>query len=207
MVLDVLEVAWWAWADAATAFSDDEWRLPTRLPGWTVKDVYAHHAGFPRGLATMAASPAVDGPVTHPDAAALLRMFNAPGGPAQSMADQVRDRAVGYASQRSTAELAAQFTEVAPRTIAAVRDVGVDRLINYSGLAVVPLRQALRIGLLEAVVHYFDVARAVGLPVPGPLDGAPLRETVALLAAVADPVAVVEHATGRASTDPFPVVR
>jgi hypothetical protein len=61
--------------------------------------------------------------------------------------------------------------------------------------------------LMEAVVHYLDIARATGLPVPGPLDGGPLRTTAELLTAVADPVEVIEHATGRTGVDPFPVVR
>jgi uncharacterized protein (TIGR03083 family) len=207
MVLDDLDITWQAWVSTGAALSADQWRLPTRLPGWTVKDVYAHHGVFPHWLAKMAAAPAVDGPLTHPDAAALLRDFNAPGGAAHVLADKVRAGAVEYATEHPAEQLVADFAAAAPQAIAAAREVPLDRVIAYGRHAVIPLREAARMALMEAVVHYLDIARAAGLPVPGPLDGGPLRATAELLTAVADPVEVIEHATGRTGADPFPVVR
>jgi uncharacterized protein (TIGR03083 family) len=207
VILDDLEVAWRAWADAGAGFSAEQWRLPTRLPGWTVREVYAHHGAFPYLLAGVAAAGAPDGPATHPTAAALLRSFNEPTGVAHTDADRVRDNAVEFAKAHPPEGLVATYATVAPKAIAAAREVPPDRLIQYGGRAVIPFGEAVRIGLMEAVVHYLDVARAVGLPVPGPLDGAPLRSVAALMTEVADPVTVVEHATGRTGIDPFPVIR
>jgi uncharacterized protein (TIGR03083 family) len=207
MILDDLEIAWRAWADAGAGFSADQWRLPTRLTGWAVRDVYAHHGAFPYMLAGLAAAGAADQPATHATAAALLRSFNEPTGVAHTDADRVRDRAIEDAGNYSSEELLATFARVAPQAITAAREVPLDRLIQYGGRAVLPFGEAVRIGLMEAVVHYLDVARAVGLPVPGPLDGAPVRSVAALVAEVADPLTVVEYATGRSGTDPFPVIR
>lgn len=207
MILDELEIAWRAWADAGAGFSTDQWRLPTRLTGWAVRDVYAHHGAFPYMLAGLAAAGAADQPATHATAAALLRSFNEPTGVAHTDADRVRDRAIQDASSYSPEELLATFARVAPQAITAAREVPPDRPIQYGGRAVLPFGEAARIGLMEAVVHYLDVARAVGLPVPGPIDGAPVRSVAALVAEVADPLTVVEYATGRSGTDPFPVIR
>jgi uncharacterized protein (TIGR03083 family) len=207
MIVDDLDVAWRAWAEAGAGFSAGRWRLPTRLPGWAVRDVYAHHGAFPYMLAGLAAAGAADEPATHATAAALLRTFNEPTGVAHTDADRVRDQAIQDAGNHSPEEMLATFARIAPQAIAAAREVPVDRLIRYGGRAVLPFGEAVRIGLMEAVVHYLDIARAVGLPVPGPLDGAPLRSVAALMAEVADPLTVVEHATGRSGTDPFPVIR
>ena len=65
--------------------------------------------------------------------------------------------------------------------------------------------EAVRIVLLESTVHLLDVLDALGRPpqVPAPA----LRGTAHLLAELADPLALIEAATGRATTTVFPVLR
>jgi hypothetical protein len=64
--------------------------------------------------------------------------------------------------------------------------------------------EAARIALLEAVVHLLDVLDALGRAPDLPAGA--LRETVHLLADLADPVAFIEGATGRAGS-PLPLLR
>ncbi len=64
--------------------------------------------------------------------------------------------------------------------------------------------EAARIALLEAVVHLLDVIDALGRAPDLPAEA--LRDTAHLLADLADPVAFVEGATGRAGS-PLPVLR
>jgi hypothetical protein len=70
---------------------------------------------------------------------------------------------------------------------------------------VVPLQEAVRIVLLESVVHLLDVLRALGRE-PAVDEGA-LRETAALLAELASPVEFIEAATGRNPRSPLPLLR
>jgi hypothetical protein len=67
------------------------------------------------------------------------------------------------------------------------------------------LSEGLRIVLLEATVHLLDIQRALGQPPE--LPGTALAHTASLLAEVAPGVELIEVATGRSATSPFPVLR
>ena len=69
----------------------------------------------------------------------------------------------------------------------------------------VMLGEGLRIILMEATIHLLDVQRALGQP-PALPDTA-LAHTTSLLAEVAQGVELIEAATGRSATSPFPVLR
>lgn len=204
--LNHLGTVWRAWGQVAQDLDDGQWSAPTRLPGWRVVDVYAHHAYFPVALLGLCAAGSPDAPVSHRTAAALLATFNAPGGPAHVMANLVRDHAVSQAGALNQAELISRFTETGPEALERCAAQDPARLIDYAGQAVMPFGQAVRIGLMEATVHYLDVARALGLAVPGPTEGGPLRETAALLTEVADPLTFVEVVTGRSEVDLLPLI-
>jgi uncharacterized protein (TIGR03083 family) len=203
--LEPLAAAWEAWAELGAGLDEQQWQRPTRLHGWRVADVYAHHAAWPVMVAKLCDAPPVHAPPAFPDAAALLAMFNAPGGVVETASELNRDQAVALAGSHSREELVDGFRTAAPAVLAAAQDA--DRRIQYGPFGAVALREALRVGLMEAVVHYLDLARALDLPVPGPVGGEALREVVVLLAQVADPLAFVERATGRSAMDVLPVVR
>ncbi|MGI8310502.1 maleylpyruvate isomerase N-terminal domain-containing protein [Saccharopolyspora hattusasensis] len=207
MILDALDQAWRAWAELGSSLDETRWQRPTRLPGWTIKDVYAHHSGFPAATGAALDAPEAEGQMTHNDAAELLAFMQQSGGVAEQTADLLRDQATEQAAATSTGELVAQFTEVAPKVVAALRGADLNRRVDYGGVAVVPAGEALRIFVMEAVVHYFDMATALDLPVPGPMVGEPLRETVHLLTDTANPVAFVDAATGRGAPGIFPIMR
>lgn len=207
MVVDALAQAWRAWGELGETLQPSQWAAPTRLDGWTVKDVFAHHSTFPAAVRAAVRAPDVLDPATHADAAALLAHMQQPGGIADSAAGELREAATGLARESSAAELVEQFSTLGPEVIADLRDRDLERRVDYGGLAVITASEALRIFLLEAVVHYFDMAVALELPVPGPMTGEPLRATARLLAEVADPVALIDAATGRGQPRLFPVLR
>jgi uncharacterized protein (TIGR03083 family) len=207
VIIDTLDQAWRAWAELGSELDEAQWQRPTRLTSWTVRDVFAHYSGFPAATAAGTQTPEPPQPVTHADAADLLAFMQQPGGVADQAADQLRDQAIEQAAAVPTDQLVAQFTEVAPQVIATLRTADLGRRVNYGGIAVISAGEALRIFTMEAVVHYVDMATALDKPVPGPMAGAPLRETVRLLAETADPIAFIDAATGRSTSQVLPVMR
>ena len=86
--LTTLGLLWAAWARQGRALAAEQWQRPTRLGDWTVRMLYAHAAGWPRGLAHLVRQ-VREVPATHASAAGLLGDFNRPGGIATSQADSV----------------------------------------------------------------------------------------------------------------------
>lgn len=74
-------------------------------------------------------------------------------------------------------------------------------MVDYFGRAMLPLSEAISIGILEATVHLLDLQRALGVPPAG------LEHTVGLLAEMTPPVGFIELATGRSEVEVFPVLR
>lgn len=207
MVVEALDVAWRAWAELGRGLGEEQWHRPTRLDGWSVKAVFAHYSPWPGIVVSAAEAPPCERPLTHAGAAELLAAWNEQGGVAHAAADDVRRAAIDSAESHTISDLVEPFTAVAPRAVELLRSVDLDRPLDYFGLAVVPHREGVRIGLMEAVVHYFDLASALGWAVPGPMAGEPVRITSGLLADIADPVALIHAATGRGASDVFPVLR
>jgi uncharacterized protein (TIGR03083 family) len=200
---DALAAAWDVWAATLRDLPDEAWRLPTRLGDWDVAALAAHHSMFPGGLTRLVTQRA-DGPPTMVSAVALLRYFNQPDGLATTKSGAVAEQARNVSGELAHAELVERFERDGPRAIAAIRAAG-PITINYFGHATIPLTEALSIGILEATVHLLDLQRALGQVPTVPASA--LTETAALLGAVADPVTLIEAASGRTTVSPFPVIR
>jgi uncharacterized protein (TIGR03083 family) len=200
--LATLEQLWAAWERQGRALAAEQWERPTRLGDWTARMLDAHAAGWPVGFSRLVGQ-VRDTEPTHATAAALLRDFNRPGGVATSQADQVAAGAREDASTRTPAELIEPFAVTGPRAIATARRLG-PVVVDYFGRALLPLEEAVSIGILEATVHLLDLQRALGAPPELPAAG--VEHTVALLAQMAPPVDFIELATGRGSAAPFPVL-
>jgi uncharacterized protein (TIGR03083 family) len=200
---DLLAAAWTWWAGTLDALDDADWQGPTRLEGWDVAALVAHHAALVRGLGHFARHPTHQAPTTS-TAPAMLRRFNQTGGVAHTLADVVAERARQMAATEGPGALRTVFVLDAPASIAAARDAGAVT-IQYASQGPFPLAEALSIIVMEAVVHGLDLARAVERAPD--LPPAALAFTARLLADVADPVMFVEAATGRAPLDVLPVVR
>ncbi|MEN3305388.1 MAG: hypothetical protein V7603_1590 [Micromonosporaceae bacterium] len=182
--------------------TDEQWRRPTRLGGWDVRSLYAHAAMWPATLAALVervrdAEPAV------PTAAALLRYVNAPDGIAHSMREQTATNASEDAARLSTAQMVNQFAATGPQAIAGARRLG-SVVVDYFR-ALMPLEEAVSIGILEATVHLLDLLDALGRPAAEvPAEG--LAHTVAVLVQMAPPVDLIEAATGRGRVGLFPLL-
>jgi hypothetical protein len=96
-----------------------------------------------------------------------------------------------------------QFAGTGPRAIARARQLG-PVVVDYFGQAMLRLDEAVSIGILEATVHLLDLQRALGEPAEVPVEG--LTHTAAILAQMAPSVDFIEAATGRRTTDLFPVL-
>jgi uncharacterized protein (TIGR03083 family) len=200
--LTTLDALWSVWAEHGQAMTDEQWRRPTRLGDWDVRSLYAHTAWWPAGLSILIDRVRDTGP-THATAAALLRDFNAPDGIANSTRDKVAGSARKDAASYSTAQMVEQFAGTGPRAIATARKLG-PVVVDYFGQALLRLDEAVSIGILEATVHLLDLQRALGQPPEMPVEG--LAHTTAVLVQMAPPVDFIEAATGRSTTDLFPVL-
>jgi hypothetical protein len=139
-------------------------------------------------------------------AAEIVRRFNVSDGAAHTMAEAVAGRARDDADRLGPEELTGRFSSAASQAVNALRDAPPDTLVAWPRTdGVVPLQEAVRIVLLESVVHLLDVLRALGRE-PA-VDRGALREAAALLAEVAAPVEFIEAATGRSPTSPLPLLR
>lgn len=200
--LTALDALWSIWAERGEAMTDDQWRQQTRLGDWDVRSLYAHAAGWPVGLSVLI-DRVRDAEPTYATAAAILRDFNAPGGVAHSMRDKSATDARENAATYSTAQMIEQFAGTGPRAIATARRLG-PVVVDYFGLGLLRLDEAVSIGVLEATVHLLDLQRALGRPPEVPAEG--LAQTAAVLVEMATPVDLIEAATGRSTTDLFPVL-
>lgn len=203
--LDALEQTWQVWSQLGGSLSETQWSAASRCPGWDVACLYAHHSQFLLALsAPPPPAPEVSG---QPQSAVqVLRAFNAPNGVASTAAPAVADQAAREAAQHQPAELAERFTRLGPVALRRLRAARPDLVVPWPAVpSGVMLGEGLRIMLLEATVHLLDVQRALGQP-PALPDTA-LAHTASLLAEVAPGVELIEVATGRSTTSPFPVLR
>jgi uncharacterized protein (TIGR03083 family) len=200
--LTTLDALWTAWSEYGRTMTDEQWGRATRLGDWDVRSLYAHAAMWPAGFATLIGR-AGDLEPSHPSAAALLRDFNSPEGIARRGRAEVATGARRLAADHSTAELIEQFAGTGPQAVAAARDLG-PVVVDYFGLAVLRLDEAVSVGIVEATVHLLDLQHALGLPSDVPSAG--LTHTAAVLTEMAPPVELIEVATGRSTTGPFPVM-
>jgi uncharacterized protein (TIGR03083 family) len=201
--LDALEQTWRVWAELGVELTDEQWRTSTRCTGWDVAAVYAHHSAFPVAMNAIPEFLDNGDPVTAVD---ILRMFNAPQGVAHTMAETVRDTAADQARGLDRQVLVDRFAVLGPEVVGSLRATSPGSVVPWPAAAAsVTLTEALRIIVLEAVVHLLDVQRAVDYPPSLPADA--LAETARLLAEVAPAVEFIEAATGRSAHLPLPVLR
>jgi hypothetical protein len=157
-----------------------------------------------RGLGALSARPLDTEPAVQ-SARDMLRGFNAPGGVATTLADGIAEMARRQAASMRPEELVAAFSVTAPEVIAAIEASG-PIVIDYFGNGTFPIVEVMSIAVLEAVVHGVDLCAAVDMPTAS-IPASPMQHTVALLAAMADPVSFLEAATGRRSSPVLPVLR
>ncbi|WP_040816160.1 maleylpyruvate isomerase N-terminal domain-containing protein [Nocardia concava] len=202
MDIAVLEQVWQAWARRVPALTEDEWAAPTRLPGWSVRDLLAHVAPGPSVLDHLrgphVAEPLV---VDGPD---MLRRFNLPGGAAHTMAADVAERARQEAVA-GPATVIDYFLTNGPVMLALLSEAEPAAGIAHPVLGSVSFRALAEVGVVEATVHLLDLIAAIGGPPP---PEAALRRSVEILAAVPPSTAFIEAVTGRGPAEAVvPILR
>ncbi|WP_316527753.1 maleylpyruvate isomerase N-terminal domain-containing protein [Kitasatospora brasiliensis] len=203
LVRSLLAEVWASWAERGAALDAKDWDRPTRLPAWTVRELYAHVAPVPE-MFTGLRGVVQDGPAEVTDGAGILRAYNRPGGIAHTAAEQVADAAKQAAEAVEPAVLIARFGVEGPAALAGLADLPPATTVAHPLLGSVTIGALGEVALMEATVHLLDLIAAVGGPPPA--EGA-LRFTRALLAELADPVAFIEAATGRGDRPVLPVLR
>jgi uncharacterized protein (TIGR03083 family) len=148
-IVDVLENEWAAIAALASTFSDEEWELPTALPGWTVRDNVSHVIGIERSLL---GDPAPEVDLGHIDRIA--------GDPFASIIE------CWVEARRTTPgpEVAAELDEVVVRRLEQLRsmtDEDFDR-VGWSPIGEVPYRRFMVVRVFDCWMHEQDMRRAVG---------------------------------------------
>ncbi|MFI9406399.1 maleylpyruvate isomerase N-terminal domain-containing protein [Nocardia sp. NPDC052316] len=203
MNTEMLERLWRSWAERGAVLTEEQWATPTRLPGWSVRALFAHVAPDPAIMAAMRDA-RVAGPAAATDGAEVLRIFNAPGGLAHAAADDVAVQASEAAARLDTDELLRRFAEDGPRALAELGDIDPATVLPHPHLGAVTYQALLEVAIVDVTVHLLDLIAAVGGP---PVPRAALLGTVQVLAAVPDPVEFIEAATGRGAIAVLPVMR
>lgn len=193
---------WRMWAKRAAALSDEQWATETRLPGWTVRDVYVHIT--PDVMIAMLAAPAADGAAQITSAAQMLRVLNADPAAAEPMHAQLAEMVRQLASDVDRGALAERFDTELPAAFERLSGLTRGTVIVHPSLGSVALGAFLDMAILETTVHWLDVIDAVGGPEPEPTA---LERARDVLGAVPDPRAFVEAAAGRATGAVLPVMR
>jgi uncharacterized protein (TIGR03083 family) len=198
----VLGATWRDWAARLAALAPTDWSRPTRCDGWTVHALAAHVAPDVTQLTALPDS-LIDGPAAVDDAADLLQGFNRPDGVAHTMAGAVADMAVAGAGSLGRDEVIDRFERSA--AFAETSSVDQAAVIPHPVVGSITVAVATDLSVVEATVHLLDLIDAVGGPAPSP---ASLAFTRSVLVRVADPVALIDAATGRRSPDGlFPLMR
>ena len=201
---ELLADAWRWWAEMLEGLDEDDWVRPTRLEGWDVAALVAHHSLLVGGITVLASHPVDAAPATL-TARDMLRRFNEPAGIANTAADGVAELARQQAATSSNDDLVARFLHDAPAAVAAVRDGG-PTVIEYFGQGTFPISEAAAIAIMEAVVHGLDLCDAIGAGAYE-LPGDAARFTTELLASLPETVDFIDAATGRRPADVLPVLR
>jgi uncharacterized protein (TIGR03083 family) len=193
---------WRSWAERARELSDEQWTAPTRLPGWTVRDLYVHVT--PDALIALLADPASDGTAKVTSAAEMLRVFNADPVAAEPMHRRIAEMVRRAATDVGRGTLVERFAVELPQAFDRLTGLGRETVVPHPLLGSVTLGALLDLAILETTVHLLDVVDAVGGPPPEP---EALERTRNVLAAVPDARAFIEAASGRSGARILPVMR
>lgn len=156
-IVDLLEIEWQEMANLASGFTDEQWEVPTELPGWSVKDCYSHVVGTEQMVRSEPA-PEVDlSGLTH---------LTAPS-------SAVTEPPVHLRRSRSGADVLAEFRQITQERIAELKALPPDKWeeVGFTPAGPGPFREFMNIRAFDCWMHEQDVRRALGLPgnVTGPV--------------------------------------
>lgn len=149
-VVDLLAEEWDAIAELCASLTDEEWDLPTDLPGWTVRDNVSHIIGTERSLA---GDPQPDVEIGEP-----AHVKNPIGASNERWVEARRNKAGG--------EVLAEFREVTQRRLEQLRGLSEDEWneLGFTPVGEAPYRTFMDVRVFDCWAHEQDIRRAVGKP-------------------------------------------
>jgi uncharacterized protein (TIGR03083 family) len=146
-LVDSLADVWTSIDAFAVTLTDEEWKTPTELPGWTVQDTLAHIVGIESDLLGKPAPTAVDRDWPH----------------VKNDIGLANERWVDAYRNRSGATVLGDFRDVTAARLVVLRDPACD----FGAAAWTPVgpgtvRDLLPFRIFDSWVHEQDMRRAVG---------------------------------------------
>jgi uncharacterized protein (TIGR03083 family) len=162
-MVDALDEVWGRIAELGAGLSEEEWKRPTEVPGWSVQDNLTHLTDLE---AMILGRPAPDH--TPPDG--LAHVKNDPGARNERFVDSRRDW--------SGADALAEFVDVTHARVAQLRSYSVEDFAADSWTPMGPgtVHDLLPFRVFDSWVHEQDMRRAVGRP--GGLGGGAAEESM-----------------------------
>jgi uncharacterized protein (TIGR03083 family) len=142
--------------------SDEQWDVPTRCPGWTVKDLVAHCEGMMQRLVTYNAQ-AVDAPAEIDRSGYYAYDPDGPRegeDPDKTFSEVIRDRVVEESGQRSPTEIREGMASAAEEMLRGVAEIPADRVIKRSNHPRMPFGELVATRVLEFGIHGMDISHA-----------------------------------------------
>ena len=147
-VVSCLDIVWESMSGLCESFTEDQWKLATDCPGWSVQDQLSHITGSESRLA---GNPTLD--------------HTPPGSPhVKNQIGASNEAHVDYRRSRPGSKVLKEFDEVTAKRREMLKDVTEDDLAvetqNPTGSGTVA--DAMYIRIFDAWVHEQDIRRAVG---------------------------------------------
>jgi uncharacterized protein (TIGR03083 family) len=149
-LIEDLIATWGSMREAVASLPEDDWTRPTELPGWSIQDVVSHVASIEAMLL------GYEEPEHEAPAAEHVR------NPLGEWNEQRVDRRRSWSPGAVLEEFDATTRERA-RVMRALCDQELDEIVA-TPLGVMPVRDFLRVRLLDSWLHEQDIRRAAGLP-------------------------------------------
>ena len=161
-VIDLLAEEWGRIGELAEGLSEEQWKAPIALEGWTVQDCVSHVAGVEASL--------LGDPTPEADIAHLSYVT----GPFQQMIE------VPVQHRRSWTgdQVLDDYNKVIARRVEALRSMPPERFdeISWSPIGEVPYRVFMGVRVFDCWMHEQDMRRA--LEQPGHLSGPVVQESL-----------------------------
>ncbi len=154
-IIDVLRAEWAALTELAGELSDEDWVVPTALPGWSVQDNVSHVIGIERMLL---GDPAPDVPVDH-----LSHIANAFAAATETWVEARRATPPAEVLDELVAVIARRDAQLSAMTADDFARVG------WSPVGEVPYAVFMQVRVFDTWMHEQDIRRA--LDRPGHLEG------------------------------------
>ncbi len=162
----LMEEVWQSIASLCASLTEDQWKLPTDCPGWSVQDQLSHLVGAESGILGHPAPPH-----TPPDADHVKNEIG-----------RKNEVVVDWRRNRPGSEVLEEFQELTKRRLGILRGYGNEDFAAGTQTPIGPgtVADFIRIRIFDAWIHEQDIRRAVERP--GRLEGPAAEHSVGRVA-------------------------